>query len=276
MKRVALLLLAALAISGCGNSRRFEVTGVVLDNGKRGELMVSHDDIAGYMPAMAMPFTLRRADDAADVRPGDRIAFRLTVNETSSFIDEIRIVSTARRDAGLLRSPVEPQLVEIGAPIPDFTLLDQNGEQRTLKSFSGQVVVLTFIYTRCPLPDYCPRMMFNFREISHDLRDLMGNGVTLLTITFDPRHDTSEVLARYARFYSVSGPGWHLLTGNPEEIQRVTEAFGIEFWPEEGLFTHNLQTAVVDRHGRLFGTLEGKDYSVRQLADLVQAALAAS
>lgn len=274
--RGVLMLATALMISGCGNSQRFDVTGVVLDNGKRGELMVSHDEIAGYMPAMAMPFTLRRADDAADVKPGDRIAFRLTVTGTSSFIDEIRVVSAARRDAGLLRSPVEPRLVGIGAPIPDFSLLDQDGEPRTLNSFSGQVVVLTFIYTRCPLPDYCPRMMLNFRDISHDLRDLMGNGVTLLTITFDPRHDTSEVLARYARFYGVSGPGWRLLTGSPEEIQRVTEAFGIEFWPEEGLFTHNLQTAVIDRQGRLFGTLEGKDYSVRQLADLVQAALAAS
>jgi len=185
------------------------------------------------------------------------------------------VVSAARPDAGLTRSPTERRLIEVGMPIPDFTLLDQLGEPRSLHSFGGQVVVLTFIYTRCPLPDYCPRMMLNFREVSQRLHDRMGNDVTLLTITFDPRYDSSEVLARYGRFHGVSGPGWYLLTGNPDEIRKVTEAFGIEFWPEEGLFTHTLQTAVIDRHGRLFGTLEGKDYSVQQLADLVQAALAA-
>ncbi|HEU4780990.1 MAG TPA: SCO family protein [Steroidobacteraceae bacterium] len=275
MMRRVLLLLATVAIAGCPDSRRFEVTGVLLKYEKSGELTVSHDAIPGYMDAMAMPFTLRRAEEAAGIRPGDRIAFRLTVSETDSFIDHIRVVSAARRDAGLTRSPTERLLVQVGMPIPDFELLDQRGERRTLHSFSGQVVVLTFIYTRCPLPDYCPRMMLNFREISQRLHERVGNGVTLLTVTFDPRYDSSEVLARYARFHGVSGPGWHLLTGSPKEIQKVTEAFGIEFWPEEGLFTHTLQTAVIDRHGRLFGTLEGKDYSVQQLADLVQAALVA-
>jgi protein SCO1/2 len=228
------------------------------------------------MDAMVMPLTLRRAEEAHGVTPGDRIAFRLSVSETGSFIDQIRVISAARPDAGLLRSPTQRALVEVGMPIPDFALQDQHGERRSLESLGGQVVVLTFIYTRCPLPDYCPRMMLNFREVAKRLNTLMGNGVTLLTITFDPRYDSSEVLARYGRFHGVSGPGWYLLTGNPEEIQKVTEAFGIEFWPEEGLFTHTLQTAVIDRKGRLFGTLEGKDYSAQQLADLVQAALAAS
>jgi protein SCO1/2 len=116
-------------------------------------------------------------------------------------------------------------------------------------------------------------MMTNFREIARHFGNRMGKEVTLLTITFDPRYDTSAVLNRYARVYGATSQGWHLLTGNPEEIRRVTDSFGIEFYPEEGLFTHTLQTAVIDRDGRLFGTLEGKNYSVQQLADLVNAAL---
>jgi protein SCO1/2 len=246
----------------------------VLRNDQRGELTVSHDPIVDYMDAMAMPFTVRDPEEAAGIHPGDRIAFRLNAGESASFIDRIRVISAARRDAGLLRSPVSNTLVTIGMPLPDFTLTDQHGERRTLSGLRGQVVVVTFIYTRCPLPDYCPLMMANFREVSEQLRDRMGESVTLLTITFDPKYDTTEVLSRYARLYGASGPGWHLLTGSPEEIQRVAEAFGIEFWPEEGLFTHTLQTAVIDRDGRLFGTLEGKRYTVQQLADLVQAALA--
>lgn len=272
--RVALVVLALLALAGCPATKRFDVTGVVLRNDASGQLTVSHDPIAGYMDAMAMPFTVRAVEEAAGIHPGDRISFRLNVTQTDSFIDHIRVVSAARRDAGLLRSPASKSLIELGMPFPDFTLVDQNGEHRSLHALNGQVVVVTFIYTRCPLPDYCPRMMTNFREISERLHDRMGNGVTLLTITFDPRYDTSEVLSRYARFYGVTSPGWYLLTGAPEQIQRVTDAFGIEFWPEEGLFTHTLQTAVIAPDGRLFGTLEGKAYSVQQLADLVQAAQA--
>lgn len=273
MIRAALAFIALLSVVACSDTKRFDVTGVVLQNGQSGELTVSHDPIVGYMDAMVMPFTVHDVEEAAGIQPGNRISFRLTVSKSESFIDRIRVISAARRDAGLMRSPATRSLVEIGTPLPDFTLLDQHGTRRSLRGLNGQVVVVTFIYTRCPLPDYCPRMMLNFREISQRLHDRMGSGVTLLTITFDPRYDTTEVLDRYARFYGVAGPGWYLLTGSPEEIQRVTEAFGIEFWPEEGMFTHTLQTAVIDRQGRLFGTLDGKDYSVQQLADLVQAAL---
>jgi protein SCO1/2 len=273
MIRLALAILALASIAACSDVQRFDVTGIVLRNDRSGELTISHDPIAGFMNAMAMPFTVRSVEEAAGVRPGDRISFRLTVSASDSVIDRIHVTSAARRDAGLTRSPATRSLVEVGMPMPDFTLLDQNGERQSLHALNGQVVVVTFIYTRCPLPDYCPRMMLNFSEISQHLHERMGDDVTLLTITFDPRYDTSEVLARYARFYGVAGPGWHLLTGSPEEIERVTEAFGIEFWPEEGLFTHTLQTAVIDRHGRLFGTLEGKGYTAQQLTHLVAAAL---
>src|SRR6478609_7409460 len=124
MRRV-LVPLVTLLLAGCPDSRHFEVTGVVLNNEKSGELTVSHEAIPGYMAAMAMPFTLRRAEESSGIAPGDRIAFRLTVSETDSFIDEVRVVSPARPDAGLMRSPTEHLLVEAGMPIPDFALLDQ-------------------------------------------------------------------------------------------------------------------------------------------------------
>jgi protein SCO1/2 len=135
-------------------------------------------------------------------------------------------------------------------------------------------VLVTFIYTRCPLPDYCPLQMANFAQLRERLGERIGRDVTLLTITFDPRYDTSEVMARYGTSYGADGIGWRLLTGTPAEIERVTEAFGIEFYPEEGLITHSLQTAVIDREGRLFAAIEGRDYSVQQVLDVVNEALA--
>lgn len=250
------------------------MTGVVVkSDSSRAQLTVSHDAIDGYMDAMVMPFAVGDTQLIEGVMPGDRIAFRLVVAKSGSFVDEVRVLSASRKDAGQLRSPVVPTLVAIGEQMPDFSLMDQRGEPFSLGNVRGQVVLVTFIYTRCPLPDYCPRMMLNFAEIKERFAGRLGRDVTLLTITFDPKHDTHETMERYGRRFGNDGPGWYMLTGASTEIQRVTDAFGIEFWPEEGLLTHTLQTAVIDPHGRLYATIEGKDYSVEQLADVVRSAL---
>jgi protein SCO1/2 len=240
----------------------------------RDQLTISHDPIPGYMDAMVMPFRVRDASALPDAAPGDRLRFRLNVTRSESWIDRVRVLSAARRDAGLARSPAEPVLVPIGAPMPDFSLLDTKGQRVWLADLRGQIVLVTFIYTRCPLPDYCPLQMANFAQLRERLGERIGRDVTLLTITFDPRYDTSEVMARYGASYGADGIGWRLLTGTPAEIERVTEAFGIEFYPEEGLITHSLQTAVIDREGRLFAAIEGRDYSVQQVLDVVNEALA--
>lgn len=266
------MLGAMLVLAAC--ARRYDGTGVVIAVAPQQHLVtISHDAIPGYMDPMVMPFSVRDAALLNEIQPGDRVQFRLVVTRSESHLDRLDVLSAARTDAGLLRSPAIPTLIGIGEKMPNFTLRDQLDRPISLEDLAGQVVIVTFIYTRCPLPDYCPRMMLNFREIKERFEPLLGRELTLLTITFDPKYDTPEIMARYGRAFGSDGPGWHLLTGPSEEIQRVTEAFGIEFWPEEGMFTHTLQTAVLDRQGRLYGTLEGKEYSVQQLADLVSAAL---
>ncbi len=240
----------------------------------RDQLTISHDSIPGYMDAMVMPFRVREPAALPDAAPGDRLRFRLVVTNSESWIDRVRVLSAARRDAGLARSPAEPVLVPIGAPMPDFSLVDTQGRRVSLADLRGQVVLVTFIYTRCPLPDYCPLQMANFAQLRDRLGGRIGRDVTLLTITFDPRYDTNEVMARYGAGYGADGTAWRLLTGTPAEIERVTDAFGIEFYPEGGLITHSLQTAVIDREGKLFAAIEGRDYSVQQVLDVVEEALA--
>jgi protein SCO1 len=269
---IALLAsIAALLAAGCTD--RYQVEGVVLRNmPERGEVTVSHAAIPGYMDAMVMPFTVRDPAMLADVAAGDRIEFDLVVSATQSVIDRLAIVSAARTDTGLLRTPAVPMLVPIGQPFPDFALVDQRGRPFTLSSLKGQVVLVTFIYTRCPLPDYCPLLMANLAQIKKAFAATLGREVSLVTITFDPKYDTSEVLSTYGAHYGAEGDGWYLLTGTTEQIQRVTAQFGVEFYPEEGMITHTLQTTVIDPEGRLFAALEGKKYSIRQLADVVRAA----
>jgi protein SCO1/2 len=261
-----------LALGGCASSR--PVRGLVLrvDAGEA-RLLVSHEAIPGFMEAMAMPFAVRDARGLAEVRPGDRISFRLHVRSSDTWIDRLRLLSAAAPDSGLTMTPAQPALVKIGEPMTDFSLIDQRGEPVTLRALRGRVVVVTFIYSRCPLPDYCPRVVANLGRVRDRFRERLGHDLALLTVSFDPRYDTPEVLRAYAARYDADVPGWHFLTGAPDAIRQVCAAFGIEYWPDQGLITHSLQTVVLDREGRLAAAVEGKDFTAAQLADLVGAVL---
>jgi protein SCO1/2 len=273
--RYAVLALALLA--GC--THRYQARGVVVSlepDARR--VTISHEPIGGLMEAMVMPFDVGgsnggRAAPLTALQPGDRVAFRLNVRRGRSWIDALRVVSAARTDVGLLTSPIRPVLVAIGAGVPDFELVDHRGRLVTPTTLRGHVVVVSFIYTRCPLPDYCPRVIANLKAMAARFRERLGRDLLLAAVTFDPRFDSTAVMADFARAHGADAPGWLFLTGPEQEIGRVCDAFGIERWPDQGLFTHTLQTAVLDRDGRLAGTIEGKDYDARQLGDFVSSIL---
>jgi protein SCO1/2 len=263
-----LLPLCAALAGACAHHHT--TTGLVLKVDRPGgTVTISHDAFPGFMDAMAMPFDLRGAARAAQLTAGDRVRLRLAVKGGRSWVDRLDVLSAAPVDAGLQQSPAVPVLVPVGAPIPDFDLVDQQGAAVTLSSLRGKVVAVTFIYTRCPLPDYCPRMVENFRAIRSRFAARMDRDLVLLTISFDPKYDTPQRLIAYATANRAGGPGWHFLTGDSGRIERVCNAFGIQYFAEEGMITHSLQTAVIDRAGRLAATVEGKDSTPQQLGDLV-------
>jgi len=264
----------AFAFCATGCAHHYTSTGLVLHVDRPGATVtISHDAFPGLMDAMAMPFELRGPARRVGVMPGDRVRLRLSVKSRRSWVDRLQVVSAAPVDAGLQQSPAVPVLVPIGAAIPDFDLTDQSGATVRLSSLKGKVVAVTFIYTRCPLPDYCPRMVENFRAIRSRFAPRMDRDLVLLTVSFDPKYDTPQRLAAYAAANRAGGPGWHFLTGEPAKIERVCNAFGIQYWAEEGLITHSLETAVIDRDGTLAATVEGKDFTPQQLGDLVAAVL---
>ena len=269
---LASILLGACVLTGC--ARHYTTHGLVLQVNRPGAVVtISHEALPGFMDAMAMPFELRGGARATPLTPGDRVALRLGVKGNRSWIDRLEVVSGAPVDAGLQNTPAVPLLVPVGGTIPDFELMDHAGRQVALSSLRGKVVAVNFIYTRCPLPDYCPRMVANFRAVRDRFRDRMDRDLVLLTVSFDPKYDTPARLAEYATAERAGGPGWHFLTGDARGIERVCAAFGIQYFPEEGLITHTLQTAVIDRAGRLAATVEGKDFTGRQLTDLIASVL---
>jgi protein SCO1/2 len=157
--------------------------------------------------------------------------------------------------------------VAIGDSVPDFTLTDQNGRGVTLSDFRGQLVAVDFIYTRCPLPDVCPRLSANFAR----LQKRFGDKIVLLSISLDPEYDTPAVLTDYAQRWRADAQTWRFLTGSMDDVRRVAGRFGVVFWAEEGAITHTSSTAIVDPNGRLRALVQGSSFTSQQLIDLVGA-----
>jgi protein SCO1/2 len=248
----------------------------------RQSVVVSHGSIPGYMEAMAMPFHVRTPQALKGIHRGDNVAFTLVVDKNASWIEDLRLMEydSAERDPvqasrlKLLGSLVDKgasAMLAPGEPIPDFTLTAQDGHPVSFSQFRGSVVALNFVYTRCPLPDYCFRLSNNFSRLQK--RFGPGRGLVLLTVTFDPANDRPDVLARYGHVWKSIPGFWYFLTGSSADIQRVCGLFGVAAWPDEGLLTHSLHTAIADRGGRLVANLEGNQYTAQQLGDLVETVL---
>lgn len=281
MKRVALLLACLPALAAA--AERYPVTGLILsiDQSHR-SFTASCTEIPGYMKAMVMPIAVREPKALTDLKPSMFVDFTLVVEKDHSWAENVRVHDyenlaqeplLVRRLQMLARldkaNPLAPTL-EIGQPVPEFTLTDQTGQRVSLSRFKGKVVGVTFIYTSCPLPDYCFRLSNNFGRLQKRFADRMGRDVVLLTISFDPVHDTPEVLAKYAGIWKADAKSWHLLTGTTAEVKAVCARFGLNFWPDEGTLTHTLHTLVIDREGKLAANFEGNQFTAEQLGDFVQ------
>jgi protein SCO1/2 len=143
----------------------------------------------------------------------------------------------------------------------------------TLGEFRGRVVAVNFLYTRCPLPDVCPRLAAHFAYVQRRFAAQMGTDLILLSVTLDPRHDTPERLLRYATIYSAKPEAWRFLTGSEEAVAAVAERFGMHFWAEEGMIVHTSETGIIGRDGRLAARVGGSGYRARELGDLIEEVL---
>jgi protein SCO1 len=243
-----------LLLSGC--AKHYHADGMLLrTDAAKHSVYLSHRDIEGYMPAMAMEFPSKVVPDLA---PGARITFDLAVRKGRATVTRI----TPR---GGVAEFAAPTTLSTGATVPDFTLTDHNGNPLTLSSLRGDVVALDFIYTRCPQPDVCPRLSANFAR----LQRRFGGSLKLLSVTIDPKYDQPDVLRAYAKIWNADTRNWRFLTGTENQIRSVASAFGLVYFAEDGSMTHSSRTAVIGRDGRLAGMVDGSAYAVSQLGDLI-------
>jgi len=259
------LAVALILLTGCtlltGCARRVRIEGMVLRVDKS-QVIIAHKSVPGVMPAMTMPIPVTSPVLLNQIQPGARVEMDLAGGKAS------RIRKLVSRSEGVdgVTLVVPTEAVAVGQPVPAITLLDQTGRSLRLSEDRGKWIALNFIYTRCPLPEVCPRLTAGFVSVQRRFAKEMGNRLMLWSVTLDPQFDTPAVLAAYAK-RSGAKDGWRFLSG---DIAPVARAMGLLHWPEEGVIVHTSVTGLIDPEGRLAALVEGSSFPLEQLVELIR------
>ena len=275
MKRPALALLAMLlAAVSCGSPKTYEMRGQILGvNRDKLEILVKHEDIPGLMPAMTMPWKVRSAGMLDNIGPGDLITSEIVVEDNLGIVTKITKLGTAKPDVPAPAGPAKPgvQYLAPGDRVPNQAFLDQDGRARDFDTVRGdRAIAVTFIYTKCPIPTFCPAMDRQFAEAQALIKGRRLEGkAALLSVSFDPKNDTPAVLAQHARKLGADPAVWTFVTGERDEIDRFASSFlltlvrGEAANPDE--IGHTLRTTLIDRTGRIAKSYAGADWTPDEL-----------
>ena len=293
MNGIAFFLLAvAMAFaSGCGKAKEpvqatgsrtnhiFQVKGILKEIKPDGKTaIIQHEEIPDYMAAMTMPLDVKNTNEFKGLQPGDAISFRMIITEDDGWIDQLKKIeaSEVKLPTPAITSRFAPEVepLSVGDPIPNYTFTNALGKAVPLESLKGTAYAMTFIFTRCPFPDFCPRMNKNFEEAYKNLTkdSSTPSNWKLLTLSFDPEFDTPQVLRVYAQQYKADPNKWSFLTGSIKDIDAITEQFGLVFPRSAQGFDHNLRTAVVDARGRVHHIFIGNSWTADELVEQLSAA----
>jgi len=249
-------LCSCFILGACGNSaRHYQLTGQVISKDAAAHtLVVDHDDIPGFMAAMTMPYPVAEGTDLSAVEPGDKISARVVVQANAKYwLDQIKVVDSTRR--GIIVS--QGGRLSPGTAVPDVDLINQDGKTIHLSDFRGKTVLLTFVYTRCPLPTFCPLISSLFASIN---RELAKNPqeyarTQLLSISLDPKNDTPPVLRKYGLAYlnddASAFTHWQFAAPSPEGLRKLASAFDLVYIEEGNQISHSMCTVLIGPDGKV-------------------------
>jgi protein SCO1 len=288
--KLMLLLLGLTVLSSCTTHssppvKRYSFTGRIVSLDKQNQsAIIDGDMVQGYMEAMEMSYKVKNAGEFNQLAAGDSIHADLVVVDTDDRNAEPEYWLEGVKVTGYSKPPaVQPTSAQHiparGEDVPDFHFTNQNARSISLRQYRGQVLFITFIYTRCPFPDYCPRVSAQFTELYRQLAadPALSKKTHLLCISFDPEHDTPKVLRDYGRSLMQShGPAafdrWEFAVPHSADLPQIADYFALTYKPEGGLITHSLSTAVIGPDGRIVNWYHGNDW---QVSDLVKDATGA-
>ena len=292
MKRLALLpiLLLSLAFAGChakpggpaadSQFKAYPLRGkIVSTNSATGEVTIDAQAIPGYMEAMTMPYKVRDTRMIGELHPGDLVTADVLVSQGADaqvFVDHFVVIGLAKPD---YRPAVQYHVPAEGDAVPDFRLINQDGQPVRLDQFHGKALLLTFIYTKCPLPDYCPRVTHNFAVIEKSLAAYpnLYAKTHLLCASFDPDEDTPARLKSYAETYmGAAAPKafahWDFAVASKKELPTMAQWFDVGLTKEQdGTITHTLSTTLIGPDGKVIRFYSGNDWTPEEvMADLAK------
>ena len=259
--------------------KRYALEGTVVSIDKNaGTANIDNEPVAGFMDKMVMSYPLKPATALDQLQPGDSISADVVVTGEKYWLENFQVTGHSKPPAD--KPATSLHIPTPGEEVPDFKLINQDGKQISLHQYRGQTLLLTMIYTRCPFPDFCPRISHQFSAIDRQLRANSARyGKThLLSISFDPAHDTPKVLRAYA--ISPAGgknqdPGfahWEFSAIPSAELSQVADYFALTYKEEGGLITHSLSTAVISPDGKIFKWYPGADWQPSDVLEDIAAA----
>lgn len=276
---VVLVMACICMASSCrrtSNGKRYDFKGkVVAVEPDKHLVTVSHEDVKGLMPAMTMPFTVHSDSDLQILAPDDEITATLVIDGSHSWLEGLII---ARQSANPSAMPAMIVGKE-GDEVPNFTLRNQDDREIRIRNYRGKALLLTFIYTRCPVPDYCTLMSDNFAQIDRELgKDPEVYAKThLLSISIDPEYDTPKVLRSYGaahteRYQNETFAHWEFASGTSEQVKEIAQYFGLTYFPEKDQIIHALRTVIVSPDGKIAKVYSGNEWKPEELVNEVKKA----
>jgi len=258
-----LILLLATACTSRPAGQRFPFHGLVLQIDLRAhQALIQHDDVPGLMQGMTMPFTIHDEKTLTALKPGDTIQATLVKHDYKVWLEDVKVLSHQDLDQNKPASSEGPHTPTPGEPVPDFAFTNQNGKRIHLAQLHGHPVLLTFIYTRCPLPDFCPRMNANLLAAAKK-----SPGLQLLSISFDPAHDTPAVLHQYSQQWIGELPAaqrnnWQFVTPNQADLKTLLTYFGLLATKDaDDTITHTLSTTLIAPDGKVAAWYHGNEWA---------------
>ncbi len=292
MRYFTLILFSILLFTACqktqtqspnssAEAKRYVLKGkiVAVDKAKK-KATIKHEEIPNYMPAMTMDFPIREDWVWEDLTEDAEIFAELVVNADGYWLEKIGIVAAPNPNQTPL--PVREDVAQIGNLVPDFTLVNQDGKRINLKDYRGKALAITFIYSRCPLPEYCILMSKHFSDLANQLNDSeLKDKIRLLSVSFDPQTDTPAKLKEYGRGYlgkdsKTDFTVWQLATGTDKEVKTVADFFGLRYEvdaQDKTQFAHSLRTIVITPDGKVQRVFSGNEWTPNDLLRELQATI---
>lgn len=267
---IIILPLLLITIASCRkdtfHQKRYDLSGKVLTIEKDKHLItVAHEEIKDYMPSMTMPFTLREDWAFEVLAPGDQITAILVVDGTESWLENI-VITQESSDSNAAGSSGVAE-AKIGDEVPDYGLVNQSEQAIHIAQYRGKALLLTFIYTRCPIPDYCTLMSNNFAQIDAQLAkqpDLYQK-THLLSISIDPDYDTPAVLRSYGsahtgKYSDENFAHWEFATGSKDQVKGIAQFFGLRYYTDQDQIIHGLRTVLITPEGKVAKVFRHNDW----------------